>query len=165
MTAVARPRTHPALALAGFLALCLAAAGLGLWAAAAGLETWYPGLAKPGWMPEPATLAPLWLAVHAAMGLAAWRVWRAGGGWGGRARDALTMFVLQLALVVAWPVLFFGLRAPTPAMVDLVVLWAAAALTASAFKPFDRPASLVMLAVLALVTAASAFNTAIGFMN
>ena len=93
------------------------------------------------------------------MAIAAWRVWRAAGLAG--ARRALSLHLGQLALNLAWSVLFFGLHLTGAALVDILLLLIAIALTAHAFMAHDRLAGLLMLPYLAWVGYATALNIAI----
>ena len=86
-----------------------------------GDSAWYLGLRKPAFNPPSWVFAPVWTALYAAMGIAAWRVWRRGG-WRLQGRP-LTFFVSQLALNWAWSFLFFTLQSPLLALADIVVLW------------------------------------------
>ena len=120
-----------ALAFAGFVLLCFAAASVGGWATSLSVGTWYQGLAKPSFTPPDGVFGPVWTALYLMMALAAWLVWRRAG-WP-RARVALTLFAVQLTLNLAWSVLFFGLQAIGWALVEIVVLWIAIAATTIAF--------------------------------
>ncbi|MGH6900800.1 MAG: TspO/MBR family protein, partial [Geminicoccaceae bacterium] len=76
----------------GFLALCLAVAGIGGVVTSTSVDTWYRALAKPVFMPPGDLFGPVWTVLYAMMAIAAWLVWRRVGwrGW------ALPLFVAQL---------------------------------------------------------------------
>src|SRR5687767_10246506 len=82
----------------------------------------------------PASLAQ-WLALAAFVAVsfaaAAWLVWRDRGFQG--ARLALALFAVQLALNALWSILFFGLKSPGAALVEIAFLWAAIFATMAAF--------------------------------
>lgn len=150
-------------ALAGFVALCFASAGLGGYWTSLGLGGWYDGLRKPSFQPPAWVFGPVWTALYASMAVAAWLVWR-------RRRVAsvrvpLALFGLQLALNLAWSGLFFGLRSPGAAFAEIVVLWAAILATLLAFARVSRPAGLLLAPYLAWVTFASVLNLAIWRLN
>lgn len=121
------------LGLAVCLVLCFAAAGLGsLWTVpATSAGGWYQQIAKPSWTPPSWLFGPVWTALYLAMAVAAWWVWRQGG-WAAH-RSALTLFLVQLVLNALWSGLFFGLRSPGLAVIEIVVLWAAILMTILAF--------------------------------
>lgn len=64
------------------------------------IPTWYAGLTKPSFAPPNWIFAPVWTALYALMGIAAFLVWKKGLD---RAdvRNALGIFLCQLALNVA----------------------------------------------------------------
>ena len=61
---------------------------------------------------------------------AAWLVWQRGGI--AAQRRALFWFILQLGLNAAWTLLFFGLHLLAIAFGEMLVLWAAIAVTVCA---------------------------------
>ena len=124
---------------------------------------WYDALRKPPFQPPKSVFGPVWTVLYAAMGVAAWRVWRRAG-WGG-ARRPLTLFLVQLALNVAWSWLFFAWRRPDLASVEIVVLWLAILATLLAFRRVDRPAAWLLAPYLAWVTFATALTIAIWRLN
>jgi translocator protein len=149
------------LALIGLLALCFAVAGIGGWVTATSVESWYPTLAKPGFTPPDRVFGPVWSVLYAMMALAAWLVWRRVG-WSDR---ALALFVAQLALNLAWSVLFFGLQRVGAALAEILLLLALIAATTFAFWRVDRRAGLLLAPYLLWVGYASLLNGAIWLMN
>lgn len=149
--------------LAGLLALTLAVGRLGAGVTAPALETWYRGLAKPAWTPPDLAFPIVWTALYVLMAVAAWLVWRAGGVRG--ARWPLALWAVQLALNAAWSQLFFGLRRPGLALIDLGALLIAIAATIWAFWPHSRVAAGLLAPYLAWTAYAFALNAAIVWMN
>lgn len=150
--------------LAGLLVLCLGAGWLGGLATASSVTTWYPGLAKPWWTPPGFLFAPVWAALYVMMAVAAFRVWLSDARFSGT-RLALVYFFVQLALNLAWPFLFFGLRSPGLGLAGILALWLMLALTTHAFFGRDRIAGWLMLPYLAWVSFAAALNAAIWWLN
>jgi tryptophan-rich sensory protein len=83
---------------------------------------WYEGLRKPSWQPPNWLFAPAWtlifIGVGWSMGLT-WKVapsdaWRVGVG---------VAFGINLALNIVWSLLFFKMRRPDLALVEVVPLW------------------------------------------
>jgi tryptophan-rich sensory protein len=97
------------------------------------------------------------------MGVAAWLVWRQVGF--SHAKLPLTLFAVQLALNVAWSGIFFGLRFPGAAFLEVVLLWLFILSTTIAFWPVSRTASWLMVPYLTWVTYAAALNAAIWRMS
>lgn len=124
---------------------------------------WYDALRKPPFQPPKWVFGPVWTVLYAAMAVAAWRVWRRAG-WDG-ARGPLTLFLVQLALNVAWSWLFFAWRRPDLASVEIVVLWLAILATLLAFLRVDRAAAWLLAPYLAWVTFATALTIALWRLN
>ena len=150
--------------LAIFMLVCLGAGGLGSIATASSIADWYPALVKPPWNPPSWLFGPVWTLLYIMMGIAAWRVWRSAGSFTA-SRTALTLFFVQLALNAAWSWIFFGLRMPGPALLELFLLWLAIAATIRAFSPIDPVAAWMILPYLSWVTFAGALNGSIWILN
>jgi tryptophan-rich sensory protein len=151
------------IALAVSVAICLSAAGLGSILNIPNLRSWYPHLQKPSWTPPNWIFAPVWTALYLSMSVAAWLVWRQEGS--SRTRLPLTLFFIQLALNVLWSGLFFRLRLPGIAFLEVVLLWAFILCTVIAFRPVSQAASWLMVPYLCWVTFAATLNAAIWKMN
>lgn len=145
------------LALAGFGAASATGSVLGGLAVASSVRGWYQSLAKPGFTPPDAVFAPVWSALYVAMAIAAWLAWRRGA--------ALLPYWLQLVLNIGWSVLFFGLRRPDLALIDLAALWLAILWMIAVFWRASAPAGLLMLPYLAWVSFAGALNFQVWRLN
>jgi benzodiazapine receptor len=88
------------------------------------------------------------------MAVAAWLVWRERG-WA-RARVALGLFVLQLALNALWSWLFFGWHRGALAFADIVVLLALIVATVVSFAQIRTAAAWLLAPYLAWVSFATA---------
>lgn len=151
------------LALSAFLAACLGVAAVGGWFTSMGMPEWYAGLEKPAWNPPSAVFGPVWTTLYILMAVAGWLVWKRAGFAG--ARPALTLFIVQLALNLAWSWIFFALQSPGWALVELLALWLAILGTMALFFRHSRAAGLLMVPYAAWVTFAGALNAAIVQLN
>lgn len=142
-------------ALAGWLALSFLPGALG---APFPAPAWYRSLRRPSWSPPPGVFGPVWTVLYALMGVAAWLV--AGGRSEGR-RPALVAFGVQLALNGAWTPIFFGLRRPGLALVEIGATLAAVAATTALFLRQRLLAGLLLLPYLAWVAFAALLNAEI----
>lgn len=149
------------LALAIAIGVCFGAAALGSWPTVRGLREWYPSLRKPSWNPPNSVFGPVWTALYLAMAVAVWLVWRSGAD----VAVALGLFALQLALNVAWSVVFFGQRSASGAFVVIVGLWLAIVATLIAFASIDPVAGALFVPYLGWVTFASVLNRAVARLN
>lgn len=123
---------------------------------------YYARLAKPAWAPPPWLFGPAWTVLYALMGVAAWLIAKRGGPG---ARGALGLWGLQLGLNAAWTPIFFGLRIPGIALVEIAAMWVAIAATTIVFFGRRTLAGALLLPYLAWVTFAAALNFEIWRLN
>jgi tryptophan-rich sensory protein len=153
-----------------FLRLLLAVAipllvgGISGFATARGVQDWYPSLIKPSFNPPSWVFGPVWTLLYVMMGVAAFLVWEKGADRD-LVRAGLVLFAIQLALNGLWSVLFFGMRLPGVAFMEIILLWGAIAATAYLFWRAVPAAGLLLLPYLAWVGFASVLNGAIWFLN
>ncbi len=152
-----------ALVLIGLLALVFVVAGVGGWFTSMGMPEWYMSLRKPSWQPPSWLFGPVWTALYIAMAMAAWLVWKEAGFDGATA--ALTLWGVQLLLNLAWSGVFFALRSPGWALLEIGVLWLVILVTTVLFFRHSSWAGALMVPYLAWVTFAAALNTAIVRLN
>jgi translocator protein len=153
------PLVHQLMAGSLFALATFAASGLGSIATSRG-EEWNEQLDKPFWYPPGATFGIVWSALYVAIAIAGWLAWRSGGGL-----RTTVPWLVQMGLNLGWSVVFFGLRRPGWALVEIVVLLAAIAWTIAAMWPVDRRAGALMVPYLAWVAFATALNTALVVLN
>jgi tryptophan-rich sensory protein len=151
-------------ALAVAVLLPLGVGALGALATSGSVRTWYPTLVRPSFAPPSWVFGPTWTALYVMMGVASWLVWREGFARPD-VRSALALYGVQLVFNLAWSWLFFGLRQPLTALVDIVVLLALVALTLARFASVSRAAAGLMLPYLAWVAFATALNGAFWWLN
>ncbi|MBX2973168.1 MAG: tryptophan-rich sensory protein [Flavobacteriales bacterium] len=128
------------------------------------VRTWYPTLEKPVFNPPNWIFGPVWTFLYVLMGIAAGLVWNSIHDKA-LIRKALSIYAAQLALNAAWSILFFALRSPAMALVDIVVLWIAIAACIRAFKPLHGTAALLLYPYLAWVSFATVLNLSIVVLN
>ncbi len=155
--------TRPWLGLIGFVAASFAAAAIGSAATYPNVDTWYAALAKPSFTPPDWVFGPVWTVLFLMMALAGWLVWRGHGLE--RARLALGLFAVQLALNALWSILFFGLRSPGLAMIEIAALWGAILATILAFRARSVPAAWLLVPYFAWVSFAAVLNFNIWRLN
>ena len=120
---------------------------------------WYLRLDKPRWRPPDWLFAPVWTILYASIAVSGWLVWRAAGIEG--AALPLAVFALKLLLNAAWTPLFFGLRRPDLALVEIAMLWGSIVATIVLFHPVSAAAAWMLVPYLAWVSFASVLNASI----
>ncbi len=151
-------------ALAAFTALTFSAAGIGAVFTARSVRTWYPALRKPPGNPPAYCFGPVWTFLYLLITFSAWNVWRVADGWEG-ATAAIVIFLVQLALNAAWSVLFFGLRSPGRALIEIAFLWIAIVATMIAFWRISALSGELLIPYLLWVSYAAYLNAGIWKLN
>ncbi|MFO1191244.1 MAG: TspO/MBR family protein [Rhodoferax sp.] len=145
-------RLVPVLVAAG---AALAVAGLG--ALMTDLGDWYRQLVQPAWKPPDWLFGPAWTLIFglaATAGVAAWRQApdKASREW------LLALFALNGFLNVLWSLLYFRLRRPDWALLEVGLLWLSVLLLILVLGRYSRQARWLLLPYLAWITVAGALN-------
>jgi len=150
------------LGLVGWLALSFAASAVGA-VASIQAKSFYGQLVQPDWAPPPFVFGPVWTMLYALMGIAAWLVWRCGGFRNNQ--QALTLFLVQLALNALWSWLFFAWHRGAFAFTDIVVLWLFIAATLVSFWRVRPLAGALLIPYLLWVSFAALLNYSVWQLN
>lgn len=124
---------------------------------------WYRRLEKPSWRPPDWLFGPVWFALYISIAVSGWLVWRVAGFDG--ASLALTVYALHLVLNALWSVVFFRLRRPDWALVEIGFLWLSILATVIVFHSVNETAAYLLLPYLCWVTFAVALNFRIWSLN
>lgn len=128
------------------------------------IPAWYSGLARPAFGPPAWLFGPVWTILYALMGIAAFLVWK--NGWKKKeVKIALLLFGIQLSLNTLWSIIFFGLRSPGGAFIEIMFLWLAILATIIAFARISRPAAWLLAPYILWVSFAAYLNYAIWTLN
>ena len=146
------------------MAASFAAGAIGSLATFANVRTWYPLLHKPSWNPPSWIFGPVWTVLYVLMAVAIWRAWRASSSDAVRSRLVIGYFG-QLALNAGWSIIFFGLKQPAWAFIDIIALWALLVALQIDIWRTDRLAGWLWLPYLLWVSFAAALNLAIVWLN
>jgi translocator protein len=149
-----------ALGLAVSILLCFSAAAIGSLSLPG---EWYAALRKPSWNPPAWVFGPVWTALYASMGVAAWLVWRRGGLH--LQRKPLIAFLIQLALNALWSPVFFGLHLIGVAFIVIIALWLAIAITIAWFHAVSKTAAVLFVPYFLWVSFALVLNCALWQLN
>ncbi|MDP3985617.1 MAG: TspO/MBR family protein [bacterium] len=125
---------------------------------------WYAALVKPDVAPPNWLFGPVWTTLYALMGSATFLVWKKGLGRKDVKR-ALIIFDIQLVLNVLWSIIFFGMRQPAAALVEIVVLWIFILATIIAFAKISKPAAWLLVPYILWVSFAIYLNYNFAILN
>jgi tryptophan-rich sensory protein len=130
----------------------------------AAIPTWYATLNKPVFAPPNWVFGPAWTILYFLMGVAFYLIWKQGLKKK-RVKTAMLFFLAQLALNFIWSPIFFGLRAPLPALAIIIAMWFMIALTMKKFYPLSKPAFYLLVPYLLWVSFATLLNAEIVVLN
>ena len=143
------------------LAVPLAVGGLSAFASGSFSEQYAvvnkPPLSPPGWI-----FPVVWTLLYLAMGYASYLVMTVGGR---DAKDALTVYYVQLALNFLWPILFFRFRLYTFAIFELILLIAAVTVMVIRFSHIEERAGYLTLPYLIWLCFALYLNIGVAVLN
>ncbi len=128
------------------------------------IADWYAHLVKPALAPPNWIFGPVWTLLFMLMGVAMYLIWRKGLEWR-EIRIALGVFACQLLLNSLWSIIFFGLRSPVWAFVEIIFLWLAILTTIIVFAKISKPAAWLLAPYILWVVFAAYLNYAIYALN
>lgn len=121
------------------------------------LGPWYDALHKPDWTPPRPVFPIVWTAIFALAVVSGITAWRTAPGT--RAADAVVgLFALNGFLNVLWSLLFFNLKRPDWALIELVFLWLSIAALIAFCGRLSRLSAVLLVPYLVWVTIAGVLN-------
>jgi translocator protein len=138
---------------------------LGSGAALTTLGPWYRALHKPPWQPPDWLFGPAWTLIFALAASVAVVAWNAPAASAETRTTIALAFIANSALNVLWSFLFFYLRHPDWALIEVGALWASIFFMMWAARPGAGRIALLLLPYLAWVSFASILNLAIVRLN
>ena len=129
------------------------------------ITTWYPTLIKPSFNPPNWIFAPVWSILYIMMGVAAGLVWDRIDFEKETVKKALLFFAIQLALNILWSYLFFGLKNPMLAGLEIIILWLMIYETYLQFAKINEISGYLFIPYLLWVSFATVLNGSIWWLN
>ncbi len=139
------------------IGFCLGAGIVGSFFTISSIPTWYATLNKPFFSPPNWVFAPVWTILYILMGISLYLVWKK--------KIVPTVFWIQLILNALWSIIFFGMRNPVLAMVNIIALWISIFLTIKAFNKINKLSGQLLYPYLTWVSFATILNLAIVLLN
>jgi benzodiazapine receptor len=138
------------------LVICQLAGLLGSLFTAPAIPKWYTSLQKPSFTPPSRLFSPVWIFLYVLMGLTLYILWQAHSGR--EVKTARVFFAIQLILNVLWSVIFFGLKSPMAAFMEIIVLFLAILLTIFISFKVSKTAGYLLLPYIIWVSFAAVLN-------
>lgn len=142
--------------------ICEGAGILGSIFTVSSIPTWYATLVKPSFSPPNWIFGPVWTILYVLMGISLYLVWVSKTK---SKQYAVRLFFIQLVLNAIWSIIFFGLKSPGLAFLEIIALWITIVLTIKAFRKISTPASYLLYPYVAWASFASILNFSIWILN
>jgi translocator protein len=120
------------------------------------LSPWYYNLRQPGWKPPDWAFGPVWTVVFLCLTFSIAYAWDAADA--AQRNAMLWVLAINGALNIAWSGVFFILKNPTWAFIELVVFWLSIVALIFVLGGISRTAGLLLLPYICWVTAAGLLN-------
>ena len=118
-----------------------------------------PPLSPPAWL-----FPVVWTILYVLMGIASYLVYQQGSERKD-VKEALKIYLIQLAFNFFWSIFFFNLEWYLFSFIWLVALWGLILVTILKFNKISKPAAYLMIPYLIWVTFAGYLNLAIYMLN
>jgi tryptophan-rich sensory protein len=138
------------------LVIVLVASFIGSTFTSSSVDNWYKTLKRPGVTPPGWIFGPVWGVLYIMMGLAFYLVWVRPSTK--KTEFALDIFGIQLVLNIMWSFLFFSMRSPLAAFIEIIFLWFFILLTIGLFYKISKPAAYLLVPYLLWVGFAANLN-------
>lgn len=128
------------------------------------IAIYYSELVRPSFSPAPPVFSIVWPILYALIALSGFYAWK-------EAKDrkhlkaSLFIFAINLILNALWTPLFFNLKLPLLAFIEIVILWAIIVVNIVYFYKDSKKAALLMVPYLIWVSFAAVLNYAINLLN
>lgn len=142
-----------------FVLTCLGVGFVGGAFTYSSISEWYRFLEKPFLNPPNWVFGPVWTFLYICMGVAAYLIYQQ------NKANLLKIFWVHLGVNFIWSWLFFGLRNPGLALIDIIILWLLISYLAFEFYKVNKLASSLLWPYLAWVSFATYLNFNIWLLN
>jgi tryptophan-rich sensory protein len=140
--------------------VCLSAGFISSFFTISSIGSWYSTINKPFFNPPSWIFGPVWTFLYILMGISVYIAVKKGAN-----KKAIFIFALQLALNTLWSILFFGLRNPLFAFVEIVMLWIVILINIKVFQKYSRTSAYLLIPYILWVSFASMLNLYIVILN
>lgn len=126
------------------------------------IRIWYDTLNKPNLNPPNWLFAPVWTILFLLMGISSYLIFTAKDK---NRRIAMKLYFSQLILNIVWSIIFFAMRSPQFALVEIIILWVFILATISSFYKVKKIAGILFIPYILWVSFAMYLNYQIFILN
>ncbi len=150
--------------LIGSILLCQTAGIIGSIFTVSAIKNWYVYLNKPSFSPPNWLFGPAWLLLYTLMGISLYLI-RQKDINKKAVRSAVNLFIVHLFFNAIWSIVFFGMRNPFFALLNIVILWLMIVLIIFQFWKIKKVAAYLLVPYLFWVSFATILNFFIWKLN
>ena len=111
------------------------------------IPSWYASLIKPPFNPPSWIFGPVWTILYTIMGISLYLIWQKGINKK-QVKEAVKFFYLQLIFNSFWSIIFFGLKNPFAAFVEIIILLILIAFVIIKFYKINKIAAFLLVPYL-----------------
>ena len=126
------------------------------------VSTWYKKLKKPSINPPSWVFGPMWTLLFALMGVSLYLVINSRVSF---FSGEIFIFAVQFVFNILWSILFFGMKRPGYAFIELLFLWSFILETIIVFYPTSHLAAYLLIPYILWVSFAGVLNFLIWKLN
>jgi len=127
------------------------------------VNTWYTTINKPAFNPPNWIFGPVWTVLFILIGISFYLVWSLD--FGNNKWLTIGIFSLNLLLNLSWSLLFFGLKNPFLAFIEIIILWMVILANIIVFYTVSKISGILLIPYLLWVGFASILNYYIYILN
>ncbi|OGH59342.1 MAG: TspO protein [Candidatus Magasanikbacteria bacterium RIFCSPHIGHO2_01_FULL_33_34] len=124
------------------------------------IPTWYTTLVKPSFSPPNWLFGPVWVTLYFLMGISIYLIWQKVG----KTKD-FWLFWTHLFFNAIWTMVFFGLRNPGLALINIVILLCLIVVLIIRFWKIKKTSAYLLMPYLLWVTFATVLNYSLWYLN
>ncbi len=136
---------------------------IGSFFTASSVQNWYVTLIKPSFSPPNWIFGPVWIFLYTLIGISAYLIWDSEKTK--ERKTALWIYGIHLILNALWSIIFFGLKSPGWAFLEIIILLIFILITTKRFWEINKWAGILLLPYIAWVSFASILNYFIWQLN
>lgn len=145
------------------IALTVALGGASGYVTVKEIPTWYASLNKPSFNPPNYLFGPVWTILYILMGISLFLIWKQPPS--PQRKQALTIYLLQFALNLAWSFIFFNQHQIFLALFEIIAIWICILLTILAFSKINKVAAWLLVPYISWVSFATVLTYYIWLLN
>lgn len=128
------------------------------------MPTWYVNLNKPSFNPPNWIFGPVWITLYILMGISVYLVWQEVEK-NKESEKATNLFWIHLIFNASWSIIFFGLKNPALAFIDIIIILVFIIILMVKFWKINKYSTYLLVPYLLWVSFATVLNYSIWVLN